>query len=254
MYNSLTSNFTLHYLCLDDETYKTMWSLPNVKAYRYDEIKDLPDLKVHRESHTWEQHCWCLASYFMNWLQERESFDSLLYVDADIMFYADYELIYEEVGDRSIGIITHRFLEERARKTGNYNVGVIYFRGDEPGRTCLKWWRDVVIDDNNDWFCTHGTCGDQKYLELFEVMWDGMVAVIDDHVGHAAPWNCHVQECDGKTIWWRGIEQPLVFYHFSHFSYDDKGYRTNRHGEWTPEVDQEWARKLYDEYYKLIQL
>ena len=68
MYKSLmkyNKDFTLHYLCLDDEAYKTMWSLPNVVAYRYDELKDLPDLKNHRESHTWEQHCWCLASYFM---------------------------------------------------------------------------------------------------------------------------------------------------------------------------------------------
>ncbi len=252
MYQSLlqhSGDFVLYYLCLDEETWNFFQNKHSVIPIHYMAI-DSNDLEIHRRTHTWEQHCWCLASYFLEWLRDREVGD-LLYIDADLYFYDDVHLIFQEAEAESIGIITHRFMEERERRTGNYNVGVIYFKDDSAGSDCLRWWRDQVLaGERSEWFETHGTCGDQKFLELFIPMFK-KVKVIDELVGHAAPWNVHVQEYDGKHITWRGVKQRFVFYHFSHFNLHEGSYRTNRHGEWHPE-EVAWARKLYDDYYQLI--
>ena len=225
-----------------------MWKRKRIKCYTYEEI-ETPALKLHKDTHTWEQHCWALASYFLRWLREQGEGD-MLYADADIFFYGDYQVVLDEIGDHSIGIITHRFAERRARKTGHYNVGIIYFADTIPGTACLEQWNGwVMAGENGEFFPEWGTCGDQKYLELFEVFYPDDVCVIDDTVGHAAPWNVHLQDFDGNYIYWQGKKQKFIFYHFSHFNLHEGHYRTNRHGEWQPEIVP-WAKKLYDDYYK----
>lgn len=262
MYESLKQHttheeFLLHWLCLDEETYQKVSPLPYILAYHYGEMAEAEDLTRHRETHSWEEHCWALGSYFTWWLRSHDVGD-LLYIDADIYFYNNTRFIYDSIGSSSIGIITHRFLERRVRKVGHYNVGIIYFADDDQGNEALDWWKTVVITTGHEWEEEYGTCGDQKYLELFEVMFENG-CVIDDKIGHAAPWNAYCQELVGNYIIWKGKKQIFIFYHFSHFSlnYQVGGlpYRTNRHGEWTPEVDREWAKELYDEYYtKYIKL
>ena len=211
-------------------------------AYRLDDIIiSGEEIEQHRRTHTWEKHCWTLASYFLTCLRGfgvGADDGSLLYVDADMYFYQDFEKIYDNIGRKSVGIISHRFNHNRETKTGKYNVGIIYFKDDKRGNACLKWWSDVVINDNNEWFETYGTCGDQKYLELFEGLFPGAVRVIG--VEHGAPWN--VQHIDGND---------LVFFHFSHFAIHGGGYTTNRAGEWKPEATP-WAKKLYNDYYEVI--
>ena len=241
-------DFQLHYLCLDKETYNEVSLWRNALPYTYEEI-DSEILLRHRQMHTWEEHCWGLGSYFLHWLRSNKVGD-MMYIDADIFFYGKLDKIYEEIGDSSIGIITHRFLEKRERKTGEYNVGIIYFKDDEAGNECLNWWADVVMDRSNPHFETHGTCGDQKYLELFLKFWTDDVLIIDE-IGHAAPWNAHAQHKEGDHIFWQGHKQPFIFYHFSHFNWDRKGWRSRRGGEWYPERVP-WAKELYQEYFQKI--
>ena len=231
-------------LCLDDETYHHFAKRKDVSAYHYNDIQS-EVLKIHHQTHNWEQHCWALASYFLRWLRNNGA-GNLIYVDADIYFYKNIN--YIEV-QKSIGIIEHRFKSyDPKRKVGHYNVGVIYFADDKAGNECLEWWNNVVMNDNNEFYEDYGSCGDQKYLELFQVFWPNDWEVLD--VGHAAPWNTHQRyeiHSGDRCVTFQGLVQPLVFFHFSHFSVSGDGYRTQRNGEWHPE--RTWAKELYDEYY-----
>ena len=160
LYNSLravNTDFVLHYLCLDKKMYKAIKNLDGCTAYQLDDIIiSGEEIEQHRRTHTWEKHCWTLASYFLTCLRGfgvgSGGDTSLLYVDADMYFYQDFEKIYDDIGRRSVGIISHRFNHDRETKTGKYNVGIIYFKDDKRGNACLKWWSDVVINDNNEWF------------------------------------------------------------------------------------------------------
>jgi len=222
--------FELHYLCLDEESYKilTYNNFPNLKPVLIDDVlKEKEDLRKHKERCQPElgggnnnEFCWSLASYFSDYLLNK-GLDSILYIDSDIAFYRDIQLVYDEIGDKSIGIIRHRHLVEES-VDGLFNVGIVYFKGDETGKKCLHWWKDAVMHKR---YPEMATCGDQKYLEgFFGRFGEENIQIIDKEIGHGAPWQYRFYVWDlllktGDIVWGRK-KQPFVFNHFSRFKYD----------------------------------
>lgn len=234
----------VYFLALDNETYDYFKNYLNVVCLKYEDVIS-KKLTRHRDTHKWDEHCWALASYFTAYVRKITD-DDLLYVDADIYFYRPIASIWFGA---SIGIVEHRFKRyDPNRNVGHYNVGIVYFANDEPGTECLNRWANLVLNDENEYYHQYGTCGDQKYLELFPIWYPDDWEVID--VGHAAPWNTTTQNLNDGIITFRGTAQPLTYFHFSHFSIRDGGYVTQRNGEWFPERT-EWAKELYDQYYQL---
>ena len=264
LYDSLKKNskdFTLHYLAMDEETEKILkdLDLDNIKVYSMDEIEDNPqfqDLKLNNESRPIDisdgqsKFHWALASFFSAHLIN-SGLPHALYIDADIYFYRDVQDVFDAVGEKSIGLITHKHirLEKVATNPGYYNVGIIYFKNDEVGSKCLNFWKDCCVYPDNEYATVYGVCGDQKYLELFdELFGEENIEVLCHKIGNGAPWNFTMFEfIDNNRIIWRDpkglvlkqgeyIEQDLVFSHFSHFKpdYDDESFNFDRGGEWGP--------------------
>ena len=178
---NIGSDFKLYYLALDDFTYNKLEELNNssIEVYSIDDIENdsmFEILKNNNESRPIDTSDgqspfhWALASFFTFFIMRTKQPSHCLYIDSDIIFYRDPQMLFDSVENHSIGIITHKHmkLNKWAKDVGYYNVGVIYFKNDEIGYKCLKWWSDVVADKNNPWFEDFGTCGDQKYLECFE--------------------------------------------------------------------------------------
>ena len=144
-----------------------------------------------------------------------------MYIDSDIYFYKDPQIIYDELGNKSIGIIRHRH-NTSSSVDGEFNVGIIYFKNDTEGVECLRWWNDCILESLRP---DLATCGDQKYLEEFPKMYD--TAILDKTFAHGAPWNYRLYVYDNfhrdGTVTWGDKVQPLVFNHFSKFSLDDNG-------------------------------
>ena len=238
LYRSLinvNNDFVLYYLCLDDKAYDKLidLELENIIPIKIGEISSKKLEKLKEENYT--NYCWATASYFTNWLMEYLN-KPITYIDSDIYFFSDWQPFFDEIGEKSIGIVTHRFAGRPSKRVGFYNVGVVYFKNSEAGRNCLKWWSDVVLDNTNPYFKKYGTCGDQKYLELFKPLFKDVCVV--DGIGHLASWNVqnHTRIKDERIIW-RGKKQKLMYYHFSHFlpNFRRNNYKTNKKGEWYPE-------------------
>jgi hypothetical protein len=259
MINSLkkvNNNFVMHYLCLDDTIYNVLSRLEydNLKLYRLDEILS-PELTEYRETQDKTHFAWALASFFTYWLRSVKKIGNIMYIDADLYFFNDFQAIYDEMGVKSVGIITHRHKEWRERKVGHYNVGIVYFKDDETGTNCMKFWRDVVINPKNKYFEKYGTCGDQKYLELFEPLFGEENVQVIDEIGHTASW-CMVNhgfDDDINNIYWKSQKQTLIFCHFSHFKpdFENNTYTTNYNGEWHPE-SVPGGERIYDFYFERV--
>jgi len=270
LYESISkflSDYKLYCLCLDDLTFNKIREINDTKfipLHIKDEFynnKDFEILTKHNESvpiTTPAKKCirpglspfhFALASFFTHHIMEKELPEDILYVDSDIIFYSSPDLIFNSVKGKSIGIVMHRH-NKVGCWVGGYNVGTVYFRNNEIGRKCLKWWRDVAMDKSNKWFPKYGHCGDQKYIELFEPMF-GDVKILDDDIGHGAPWNFRLYKYfkDKTIIEWNGKIQPLVFIHFSQFNYTEKSYKVARKKEW-----QEYppAKRYNKEYFEIL--
>lgn len=251
-------DFRLAYLCLDDKTYNIVNNIyqnidKRIRPFKLQDLNIEEKLKnFDKKPNGYCEYSFTLASQFTNWCITNQN-EPFLYIDSDICFYHNTKNIYDEIGNKSIGIIKHRHNVVGCH-VGGYNVGIIYFSNDTIGKQCCKWWSDVVIDKSNKYFKTHGHCGDQKYLELFEPLFGKEnICVIDKTVGHAAPWNFRLYKYIDNDIIYNNIKQPMNFIHYSHFTLKQNGYDVQRKDEWgdVRKIDLR-IKEYYDDYYNNI--
>jgi len=234
-------NFILHYLCLDNYTYQLLSQKQFLGIIPYNlKMIGAPPKKKFR-THT--NFCYAMASYFTNWIMENVELEDISYLDSDLYFYDDYECIFDEIKNKSIGIIEHRI--PNYDNVGKYNVGIVYFKNNRYGKRCLKRWRDLLLDPENKYAKKYGTCGDQKYLELFEKWYKTKVHIIN--CGHGAWWNNRFYKFDKQDIIWNGERQKLIFMHFSKFELNGTTYKHNEMVAMSNEL-----KPYYDHYYKII--
>lgn len=165
--NAATEGSMLHILAIDNRAYADLkkMGLERAKIYSMDEVMT-PELEKAKGNRTFQEFCWTLASYFSNWLLEK-GVEEITYLDADLAFFDDPEIVHKEIGGRQIAIIPHRFPPDRMHfeANGKYNVSWVTFSGSY-GRTCAKIWRDQCLD-----WCYYKVepdrFGDQKYLDAW---------------------------------------------------------------------------------------
>ena len=221
LYESLKQNsttFKLWTLCMDRHCFNVLkqMHLSSMQLISLDQLEAAdPALKNTKTNRTTiEYYFTCSPALPLYLLELNAELKEITYLDADLYFYHDPAVIYEEIGDRSIAIIPHHY-PRRLRyreKYGIYNVGFIYFRRDENGLACLRWWRRRCIE----WCHTRaegGRFADQKYLDAWPALFD-QVAVLEHKGLNLAAWNMANYRIFRDRSGIRVNGQPLVFFHF----------------------------------------
>ncbi|HVO24567.1 MAG TPA: glycosyl transferase [Candidatus Margulisiibacteriota bacterium] len=224
LYRSLKRHcrdFQLWILCLDGTSHSVLANLqlPELHLIRLEDFERndeaLRQAKLNRT--TVEYYFTCTPSLPLFVFRQCPDIGLLTYLDADLFFFADPASLYDELGERSIAIIEHRF-PPRLRyceRNGIYNVGWLSFRRDTDGLSCLNWWRDRCIEWCYDRY-EDGRYADQKYLDAWPERFKG-VTVLKHKGANLAPWNLanYAVHSDGDRVW--VDEQPLLFFHFQGF-------------------------------------
>jgi hypothetical protein len=263
LYQSLldtSNNFILHYLCIDEEIYLKYKHLEseNLLFYNIQDFlkKDLILLKLKEKNYKY--FCWSLASYFSNFLLQT-GIESISYIDSDIYFHEDIDYIFQEIQDKDIGVFRHRMFELGYNYSeGLFNVGFVYFKNTDIGKSALNWWSDSVLNELHPEF---STCGDQKYLDFFYINYFENL-FIDGNIGHGAPWHWQLYDfsdyIENGNIIWENKKQKLIFSHFSQFIHDfnnDNYIPSTMHHCYTPleyYKNRNSLKFIYDEYYKQL--
>lgn len=209
----------MHFLALDMDAFWLLveMKLPNVEVIPLEPFESAMKLQQVRKSRTWQEYAWTLASSFMEYLLPW--YDSICYLDADIYFYSDPKAIFDEVGERSIGITPHRFNDRDRRRlggNGEFNVGVVVAQNSPVGLECISRWaglcREWCFNRNET-----GRFGDQKYLDDFEARYGEEVCVLNNLGVNLGPWsigNFDINERGGSVY---VNEYELVCFHFHEF-------------------------------------
>lgn len=227
LYESLrqhTENFELWVLCFDTETYDILnnLSLPGLSLISLKDFETVfPELPAVKKDRSYVEYYWTTTPYLPRYVLNMQSqADLITYLDADLFFYGSPRPIYDELGDGSIFICPHYYeaesVEKRGHKesvVGRYNVGLVIFRRDKTGLTCLERWAKQCLD----WCYVRaepGLLGDQKYLDDWPERFDGVV-VSQNHGLGVGGWNIFRY----KTTWRnRQIfinDLPLIMLHFN---------------------------------------
>lgn len=263
-------HLNIHYLCMDEKCQLTLEKLystsPNLTLHTYTMKHLETDPSLHKvmskeriDNGNSDFH-WSLSSFFTRYILNNVDVDSVLYSDSDILFYKNPLDIIRLCEHKSIGLHTHRHIEARnISKPGYYNVGVMFFKRNQVGLDCLDFWVDKVLDVSNCYATVYGTCGDQKYVELFEEFWPDEIVVFDQEnqggVGHGAPWNSSsLMYKNGKVKYGGGPWFPLYFFHFSHFTYnfEENWYKPARNFEWGDCIRSDGIKYLYEDYFSKL--
>jgi hypothetical protein len=128
----------------------TMLELPDVHAIALaDYERDDKALLEAKQNRTLiEYYFTCSPSLPLFILDNHRDVDLITYLDADLFFFADPTPVFDELGDRSIGIIGHRFPASLRglERFGVYNVGWLSFRRNAQALACLHWWRERCLE------------------------------------------------------------------------------------------------------------
>lgn len=211
------SDFVLYVLCMDPYTEELLeqLDLPNMRLIGLPQIED-DALLAAKEQRSFGEYCWTCTTPLLQyvlalWPEGQVAF----YVDADIAFRSDPQVILDELGQGSIFIHEHDFAPEHgdlAVTSGRFNVGVTGFRNDEQGRECLARWRRQCIEE-----CimdpAANKCGDQNYLDEWPALYPGLVISQNPGVG-PAPWNITKYALMEQAGNLHVDGRAMVFYHY----------------------------------------
>jgi hypothetical protein len=208
-------------LALDDAAKKYLdeAALPGVHTLAFADIESAnPALSPLKTSRSRMEYVFTSTPLLLRWVMDKHADANavVIYLDADMYFFDDPELVLDAMADDSIGIIEHRYpprLAKRLSKYGRFNVGWVGFRADARGRACLDWWAQSTLE-----WCfdtpTDGKYADQGYLDSFPTKFPG-VAILQPLGLDLAPWNSMrftlLLTAKG-TVTVDG--DPLVFFHF----------------------------------------
>ena len=216
MYESLkkySNNYHLYIFAFDVRSYSILkkLNLPLATIISLDEFEDEKLLEV-KKNRTQEEYCWTCTPSVIKYCIENFNLESCTYLDADIYFFSDPNILIEEMGGKSILITEHRYTPKynRTKTRGVYNVQFMTFKNDKNGMKALNWWRNSCII-----WCYNkvedGKFGDQKYLDDWIFRFEG-VHVLKHLGGGVAPWNVQQYKLEEKSF-------ELIFYHFHGFKF-----------------------------------
>jgi len=259
LYESLRQHcpvFTLWVLCLDQTSYDNLVgrNLPGLKLVSLAELEQAtPGLAEARTNRSQvEFYFTCTPALPLFVLSSAPDVDLITYLDSDLYFYGDPELVFLEIGAGSVGIIRHRVGPELAivEQYGIYNVGWVSFRRDAAGLACLRWWCERCIE----WCCTRiekDRYADQKYLDFFPTRFQNVV-VLEHKGANLAPWNIsnyRIAAGNGRAT----VDgQPLVFFHFNGFKQINRISYATGLGMYGISADRDVLRAVYGPYIQAL--
>lgn len=204
------------FFCVDEQSAELLDKIAPERSVvvRHDHFST-PELARTRAHRSRGEYCWTCKPIALDYLARTMiDADWLVYVDADMMFFSDPDLVLPGQGKHYV-LTPHRFhkaFKQYASSVGDFNAGYAAVRRSPEGQQVIDWWGARCIES-----CsitpTGTTFADQKYLDQLPVLFPfGDVAPSPGL--NAAPWNIEshrIHERDGRV--YLG-EYPLVLYHF----------------------------------------
>lgn len=199
----------LKVLVIDTGEVKNVASMPtNIEFYYLEQISS-ERIRNTKTAYKKDKLRWALKPAFL--LHLLGEYRELIYVDNDIYFYNDYNFLFEKLKVSDVLLTPHFYpsspkshqtwLESNFR-LGLFNAGFIGVNSN--AKEALEWWSDCCLYEMRRSYW-RGLFDDQKYLDLFPVLFD-KVHIVKNRGCNFAGWN------DQNKV----TEKEIVFIHFNH--------------------------------------
>jgi hypothetical protein len=221
----------LEVVCFDDRCYEALGALDleGVTHYPLAELEAWdPELAATRAERSWVEYLWTSIPATPLFARERSGADSVVFLDADLMFFSSPQPIFDEMGSDPLLLTPARYPDAYPwlAHCGLYPTQFLPLLSEPTSEAAYAWWRERCIEHCSEEIeIDAGLYADQKYLERWLDMYDG-VHVLEHPGAGLAPWNMErhtVAPGSGETpVLVDG--QPLIFFHYTRF----RRYRNGR--------------------------
>lgn len=221
MYDSLKNHcpvFHLYIIAFDENVELTLkkLGLSNVTVISLSEFEDDELLKV-KPTRSRAEYCWTSTPSSILYTLQKYNLDNCTYIDADLFFFSDPTILFDELGQNSILLTEHNYHQKYLQnlKAGIYCVQFMTFKNDKNGLKALQWWRNACID----WCYARfedNKFGDQKYLDDWTERFEGVYVCKNEGAG-VAPWNVKKYKIiqENSSLFIKSEKKiPIIFYHF----------------------------------------
>lgn len=275
MYNSLVStgcNFKLYVLPMDDKCKDALnnYNYKHINVLNFNEFVSKYNLDVVKKTRGFGVFCWTCTPFLIDFVLSNYNEPIATYIDADLYFYSDPSCLINEMNDKTVQIVPHRYNPSLygnlvRKKAGTYCVQFNTFKNSEDALSLLHWWcKQCYRHCSSD---LNGVLGDQGYLENWEK--NKNVTVLKHMGGGVAPWNLAQYKLDSNNIGnlnslnekfniflldkYKLDRFPLIFFHYQGIRYlSEHCAQINVYEPW--KVDVRLVNLLYIDYLKKIHI
>jgi hypothetical protein len=217
-------SFTLYVLCLDEDTFHILQKCKyaNIRLIRISELEQTDnELYTCQYNRSRVEYYFtlspCLPLYILEHIAP--NIDFICSLDADLCFYHDPSVIFEDFDKYSILITAHHFHEQLDidfySKYGIYNVSFQAFKNNLTGIACLKYWRQQCIEWCYDYVdAENNRFADQRYLDNWVSLFKNEVKIVLPNTEGVAPWNINSISLAFENNKLMVKDKPLIYYHF----------------------------------------
>lgn len=209
---SVSSDFHLFVMAFDEKSFRFLKQMEceNLTVQWLNNF-ETPELLAVKAERTRGEYCWTCGPSVIHYFMTTYNLPSLTYIDADMMFYSNPQVLFDEIGDADIAVSPH-FIEHEA--AGKFCVQFNYFKNSAEGMRALVWWKDCCIE-----WCYNkyedGKYGDQGYVEQFPSLFNN-VHIMEHRGTGVASWNMNSYSfhTEDNSIIYKGVTFPIVFFHY----------------------------------------
>ena len=220
LYYSLSNNcpdFHLYIFAVDEISYKTLKekTLSNATIISLYDVESKELLAV-KKSRSISEYCWTCKPFIIKYSLDTFSLTNCTYIDGDLYFYKAPLDMITNMGNNSVLITPHNYYSEydQSAVAGIYCAAFVTFKNTADGNRLLNWWASACIK----WCSSNyeeGKWADQKYLDSWPYMFEGVYVCKNKHAG-VAPWNA-INYTSQEDI------ENIIFYHFHDLQYLSDG-------------------------------
>ncbi len=183
------------------------------------------------------EFCTAIKPSCFSYLFQEKKYDKVIFVDPDVYFFNNPDLLFAEMGDHSIMLTPHILELQKEFKgdypdylflvNGTFNLGFLALSNTSSSSSFLDWWHNRLQQ-----FCffdfEKGMATDQKWINMLPSFFSGKELLISFNKGlNVAPWNYHerkvLKENNQLVVVKRDDHTdpvPLIFVHFSGYNYN----------------------------------
>lgn len=222
LYQSLADKTEADFFCLVTDS-STNDPFERIKFITFNEIPSEPLTKI-RKKYKGNKLRWACKPIMIQHLIQH-GYDKVIYVDNDMFFYESPDFLFNMLDENNILLTPHFYpanpTKEQIWLEANFRVGLFnggFIGANQKSISAMNWWTECCLYNVKKSYW-RGLFDDQKYLDLFPILFD-KVQILKHKGCNVAGWNIETspRSINEKNEVVLDEKWQMIFVHYNYYT------------------------------------